>query len=94
MYRSFYTLLKSFQISFIIVDGDDTIYDRRSARFAEFFDEIAEGVPVEKIARLKDFIQSTIVLTVVNFICTLNMKIKTTFDGIFFTFQILAKLKT
>lgn len=41
-------------------------------------------MPVEKIARLKDFIQSTIVLTIVNFICSLNMKIKTTVDGIFF----------
>nr|XP_034316342.1 uncharacterized protein LOC117685877 [Crassostrea gigas] len=40
-------------------DGVDTIYDKRSARFAEFFDEIAEGVPVEKIARLKDFIQNS-----------------------------------
>lgn len=77
-------LSKLFWISFIIVDGVDTIYDKRSARFAEFFDEIAEGMPVEKIARLKDFIQSTIVLTIVNFICSLNMKIKTTFDGIFF----------
>lgn len=40
-------------------DGVDTIYDKRSARFAEFFDDIAEGVPVEKIARLKDFIQNS-----------------------------------
>lgn len=87
-------LSKSFWISFIIVDGVYTIYDKKSVRFAEFFDEIAEGVPVEKIPRLKDFIQSTIVLTIVNFICSLNMKIKTTFDGIFFTFQILAMLKT
>lgn len=60
-------LSKSFWISFIIVDGVDTIFDERSVRFAELFDKIAEGVPVEKIARLKDFIQSTIVLTIVNY---------------------------
>lgn len=60
-------LSKSFWISFIIVDGVDKNYDERSVRFAELFDEIAEGVPVEKIARLKDFIQSTIVLTIVNY---------------------------
>lgn len=39
-------------------DGVEITYDKRSARFAEFFDEIAEGVPVEKIARLKDYIQN------------------------------------
>lgn len=47
---------------YLVVDGSEKTYDKRSARFAEFFDELAEGVPVEKIARLKDYIQSMIVL--------------------------------
>lgn len=57
----------------------EVLYDRRSARFAEFFDQIAEGVPVEKIARLKDYIQSTMVVIILNCIFTLNMKIRTVY---------------
>lgn len=80
-------LSKSFIICYLIVDGVEITYDKRSARFAEFFDEIAEGVPVEKIARLKDYIQSTIVLIIVHCICTLNMKMKTTLYGLFSHFR-------
>lgn len=59
-------LSKSFYISFPVIDGVEEIFDQRSTRFAEFFDEIAESVPVEKTARLKDFIQSMIVLIIVH----------------------------
>lgn len=40
------------------------VLDRRSERFDEFFNKIAEGVPVEKLARLKDYLQGTIVLII------------------------------
>lgn len=42
----------------------EVLYDRRSERFDEFFNKIAEGVPVEKLARLKDYLQGTIVLII------------------------------
>lgn len=39
-------------------------YEGRSERFDEFFNKIAEGVPVEKLGRLKDYLQGTIVLII------------------------------
>lgn len=42
----------------------EVLYEGRSERFDEFFNKIAEGVPVEKLARLKDYLQGTIVLII------------------------------
>lgn len=42
----------------------EVLYDRMSERFDEFFNKLAEGVPVEKLARLKDYLQGTIVLII------------------------------